>query len=62
MAPVIGLTKTATPWTKRAFVAAPDFAMTDYGDGTLYPRFFEANRDVLEDPQRIRSARSFAFA
>ena len=24
-----------------------------YGDPTLYPRIFEANRDVLVDPNRI---------
>jgi nucleoid-associated protein YgaU len=25
-----------------------------YGDGKLYPKIFEANRDVLKDPDRIR--------
>jgi nucleoid-associated protein YgaU len=25
-----------------------------YGDPTLYPRIFEANRDVLVDPNRIK--------
>jgi nucleoid-associated protein YgaU len=25
-----------------------------YGDGSLYPKIFEANRDVLKDPNRIR--------
>lgn len=24
-----------------------------YGDMTLYPKIFEANRDVLDDPNRI---------
>lgn len=26
----------------------------NYGDGTLYPKIFEANRDVLKDPNVIR--------
>ena len=25
-----------------------------YGDGSLYPKIFEANRDVLKDPNLIR--------
>ena len=25
-----------------------------YGDGSLYPKIFEANRDVLKDPDRIK--------
>ena len=25
-----------------------------YGDPTLYPRIFDANRDVLVDPNRIK--------
>jgi nucleoid-associated protein YgaU len=25
-----------------------------YGDGSLYPKIFEANRDVLKDPNRIK--------
>jgi nucleoid-associated protein YgaU len=25
-----------------------------YGDGSLYPKIFEANRDVLKDPNMIR--------
>ena len=25
-----------------------------YGDGSLYPKIFEANRDVLKDPDKIR--------
>jgi nucleoid-associated protein YgaU len=25
-----------------------------YGDATLYPKIFEANRDVLKDPNLIR--------
>jgi len=25
-----------------------------YGDATLYPRIFDANRDVLTDPNKIR--------
>lgn len=29
-------------------------AETFYGDPTLYPRIFEANRDVLVDPNRIK--------
>jgi len=24
-----------------------------YGDGALYPKIFEANRDILKDPDRI---------
>jgi nucleoid-associated protein YgaU len=24
-----------------------------YGDGNLYPKIFDANRDVLKDPNRI---------
>ena len=25
-----------------------------YGDGTLYTKIFEANKDVLDDPDRIK--------
>lgn len=25
-----------------------------YGDATLYPKIFEANRDVLKDPNKIK--------
>ena len=25
-----------------------------YGDGSLYPKIFEANRDVLKDPDKIK--------
>jgi nucleoid-associated protein YgaU len=25
-----------------------------YGDGSLYPRIFEANREVLKDPDKIK--------
>ena len=25
-----------------------------YGDGSLYPRIFEANKDVLKDPNLIK--------
>ena len=25
-----------------------------YGDGTLYTKIFEANKDVLDDPDRIQ--------
>ena len=25
-----------------------------YGDGSLYPKIFEANKDVLKDPNLIR--------
>jgi nucleoid-associated protein YgaU len=25
-----------------------------YGDGNLYPKIFEANRDILKDPNRIQ--------
>jgi len=25
-----------------------------YGDATLYPKIFEANRDVLQDPNKIK--------
>ena len=25
-----------------------------YGDATLYPKIFDANRDVLTDPNKIR--------
>ncbi len=28
-------------------------ARTHYGDGELYVKVFEANRDVLDDPERI---------
>ena len=24
-----------------------------YGDGSLYPKIFEANRDLLDDPNKI---------
>jgi nucleoid-associated protein YgaU len=24
-----------------------------YGDGSLYPKIFDANRDILKDPNRI---------
>jgi len=26
-----------------------------YGDGSLYPKIFEANKDTLTDPNRIRA-------
>ncbi len=29
-------------------------AETYYGDGSLYTKIFEANRDVLSDPNRIK--------
>jgi nucleoid-associated protein YgaU len=29
-------------------------ALKYYGDASLYPRIFEANRDILSDPDRIR--------
>jgi nucleoid-associated protein YgaU len=25
-----------------------------YGDGSLYPKIFEANRDLLKDPDKIK--------
>jgi nucleoid-associated protein YgaU len=32
-----------------------------YGDPSLYPQIFEANRDILTDPNNIQIGRSFAF-
>lgn len=29
-------------------------AKTFYGDPSLYPKIFEANRDVLKDPNKIQ--------
>jgi nucleoid-associated protein YgaU len=29
-------------------------AQEHYGDGSLYPKIFEANRDVLKDPNLIK--------
>ena len=29
-------------------------ALEYYGDANLYPQIFEANRDILDDPNKIR--------
>jgi nucleoid-associated protein YgaU len=29
-------------------------ALEYYGDANLYPQIFEANRDILKDPNKIR--------
>jgi nucleoid-associated protein YgaU len=29
-------------------------AVQYYGDGSLYPKIFEANRDILKDPNMIK--------
>lgn len=45
------------PYVQRYVVRKGDtlskIAEQFYGDPTLYPRTFEANRDVLVDPNRI---------
>jgi nucleoid-associated protein YgaU len=45
------------PYTQTYVVQAGDtlskIAQRYYGDATLYPKIFEANRDVLKDPNRI---------
>lgn len=46
------------PYTQHHVVAAGDtlskIAKQYYGDPALYPRIFEANRDILTDPNRIQ--------
>ena len=45
------------PYTQTYVVQAGDtlskIAQRYYGDATLYTKIFEANRDVLKDPNRI---------
>jgi nucleoid-associated protein YgaU len=45
------------PYTQTYVVQAGDtlskIAQRFYGDATLYTKIFEANRDVLKDPNRI---------
>lgn len=45
------------PYTQTYVVQAGDtlskIAQKYYGDATLYTKIFEANRDVLKDPNRI---------
>ena len=31
-----------------------------YGDGSLYPKIFEANRELLKDPDRIKIGQCFS--
>jgi nucleoid-associated protein YgaU len=46
------------PYTQTYVVQAGDtlskIAKQFYGDAALYPQIFEANRDVLKDPDKIR--------
>ena len=46
------------PFTQHHVVAKGDtlskIAEQYYGDATLYPKIFEANRDILEDPNKIK--------
>ena len=46
------------PYTQHHVVVKGDtlskIAQQYYGDAALYPQIFEANRDVLTDPNKIR--------
>jgi nucleoid-associated protein YgaU len=46
------------PYTQTYIVKKGDtlskIAEEHYGDARLYPRIFEANRDILEDPNKIQ--------
>jgi nucleoid-associated protein YgaU len=46
------------PYTQHHVVEKGDtlskIAQQYYGDATLYPKIFEANRDILQDPNKIR--------
>ncbi len=46
------------PYTQHHVVATGEtlskIAKQYYGDPALYPRIFEANRDILTDPNKIR--------
>jgi len=46
------------PYTQTYVVQKGDtlskIAKQFYGDASLYPQIFEANRDVLKDPDKIR--------
>lgn len=46
------------PYTQTYIVKKGDtlskIAEEHYGDAKLYPKIFEANRDVLKDPDKIR--------
>ena len=49
---------TSNPYTQTHLVQAGDtlskLAQKYYGDASLYPKIFEANRDVLSDPNKIK--------
>jgi nucleoid-associated protein YgaU len=51
-------TGTDNPYTQYYVIKKGDtlskIAREYYGDANLYPQIFEANRDVLEDPNKIK--------
>jgi len=51
-------TGTDNPYTQYYVVKKGDtlskIAKEYYGDASLYPQIFEANRDVLKDPNKIQ--------
>jgi nucleoid-associated protein YgaU len=45
----------ATQWhTVSAGESLSKIALKYYGDASLYPKIFEANKDVLKDPNLVR--------
>jgi nucleoid-associated protein YgaU len=45
----------ATQWHEvKSGETLSKIALQYYGDASLYPKIFEANRDVLKDPNRIK--------
>ena len=51
-------TSTDNPYTQYYVVKKGDtlskIAKEQYGDANLYPQIFEANRDILKDPNQIQ--------
>jgi nucleoid-associated protein YgaU len=51
-------TGTDNPYTQYYVVKKGDtlskIAKEYYGDASLYPQIFEANRDILQDPDKIQ--------
>ena len=49
---------TKNPYTQHYVVKKGDtlskIAEDFYGDQTMYPKIFEANRDIIKDPNKIR--------
>ena len=52
------MTEAENPYTQHHVVSKGDtlskIAQQYYGDATLYPKIFEANRDILQDPDKIK--------